>query len=151
MRTAVTAFALLGLLCGSAAAADMGSAGPMRGVPVVDAARAELVAVQTEIRQALVDASVAPAVQDEVYESLITFVRVYAQMVRSGDEDVQRLSLEDYLQLKVALRLQEASLSIAESERVLTLVHNWVGLELSASAEPAVPSPAVRLDREVRR
>lgn len=146
MRTAVTALALLGLLCGSAAAADVGSLDPTRGVPVVDAAQAELVAVQTEVRQALLDAAVEPAQASELLAHVNSFVRQYTAMVKADDEDIRRLSLDEYVELKVVPRLEAASLVPAESERILALVRNWIGLELSVPT-----APTARLDREVRR
>ncbi len=143
MRIAVTAFALFGLLCGSAAAADLANERAGSAVSV-DVVAAQMATTQREVRQALVDATVTQNDTNELMVYLNTFVRNYTSAVVSRDPDAVEHSLEEYLAGKVAPRLEGVSLSTAEAERVLTLTRTWVGLELSQI-------DAGRLDREVRR
>jgi hypothetical protein len=152
MRTTVTAFALLGLLCGSAAAAGLanGRAGSAVSAEVV---ADQLATTQREVRQALVDATVAPTDMNELMTFLASFVTNYTSLVTTGDPDASEFSLEDYLAGKVVPVLRQAALSSAETERIVTLTSTWVGLEFSridaGAGRPAVD--AGRLDREVRR
>lgn len=144
MRTAVTALALLGLLCGSAAAADVRAMGPAHAVSAPGVQVPVTVVVQREVREALLDASLTNEQMTVVFRQLDSFVRNYSKAVAQGDPATREHSLEEYLASKVVPHLEAASLSTAEVERVLTLTTSWVDLEIT---QPDVS----RLDREVRR